>query len=87
MAANLYLDREAFPEAFAADVDPETAGVMTATQRLWSGAGAGHALGPAGVAVMDVRKPTHLRNVSVPGYSSRATSAIARRQRLRTCEW
>jgi hypothetical protein len=27
------------PEAFAADVDPETAGLMAATQRPWSGAG------------------------------------------------
>ena len=36
---DLYLDRELFPEAFAADVDPETAKVMAATQRPWSGAG------------------------------------------------
>jgi len=28
---DLYLDRELFPEAFAADVDPETAAVMAAT--------------------------------------------------------
>jgi hypothetical protein len=71
MAANLYLDREAFPEAFAADVDPETARVMAATQRLWSGAGAGYALGPAGVAVMDVRKPTGLRGVARCGCQTR----------------
>jgi pimeloyl-ACP methyl ester carboxylesterase len=37
---DLYLDRELFPEAFAADVDPETAAVMAATQRPWSGAAA-----------------------------------------------
>jgi hypothetical protein len=48
MAADLYLDREAFPEALAADVDPETAGVMAATQRPWSGAGAATPSGPPG---------------------------------------
>ena len=37
---DLYLDRELFPEAFAGDVDPETAAVMAATQRPWSGAAA-----------------------------------------------
>jgi pimeloyl-ACP methyl ester carboxylesterase len=37
---DLYLDRELFPETFAADVDPETAAVMAATQRPWSGAAA-----------------------------------------------
>jgi pimeloyl-ACP methyl ester carboxylesterase len=37
---DLYLDREAVPEAFTADVEPETAAVMAATQRPWSGAGA-----------------------------------------------
>ena len=36
---DLYLDRELFPEAFAADVDPETAAVMAATHRPWSAAG------------------------------------------------
>jgi pimeloyl-ACP methyl ester carboxylesterase len=45
---DLYLDREAFPEAFAADVDPETAAVMAATQRPWSGAGAATPSGPPG---------------------------------------
>jgi hypothetical protein len=30
---DLYLDREAFREAFAADVDPATAAVMAAAQR------------------------------------------------------
>ena len=44
---DLYLDRELFPEAFAADVDPETAAVMAATQRPWSGAAAATPLGPA----------------------------------------
>jgi pimeloyl-ACP methyl ester carboxylesterase len=34
---DLYLDRDLFPEAFAADVDPKTAAVMAATQRPWSG--------------------------------------------------
>jgi pimeloyl-ACP methyl ester carboxylesterase len=45
---DLYLDREAFSETFAADVDPETAGVMAATQRPWSGAGAATPSGPPG---------------------------------------
>jgi pimeloyl-ACP methyl ester carboxylesterase len=36
-----------FPEAFAGDVDPETAAVMGATQRPWSRGCGGHALGPA----------------------------------------
>ncbi len=35
---DLYLDRELFPETFAADVDPDTAAVMAATQRPWNGA-------------------------------------------------
>jgi pimeloyl-ACP methyl ester carboxylesterase len=39
---------EAFPEAFAADVDPEAAGVMAATQRPWSGAGYATPSGPPG---------------------------------------
>jgi len=37
---DLYLDRDLFPEAFAADVDPEAAAVMAATWRPWSGAAA-----------------------------------------------
>jgi pimeloyl-ACP methyl ester carboxylesterase len=45
---DLYLDREAFPEAFAADVDPETARVMAATQRPWSGAAYATPSGPPG---------------------------------------
>jgi pimeloyl-ACP methyl ester carboxylesterase len=45
---DLYLDRELFPEAFAADVDPETAAVMAATQRPWSGAAAATPSGPPG---------------------------------------
>jgi pimeloyl-ACP methyl ester carboxylesterase len=45
---DLYLDRDLFPEAFAADVDPETAAVMAATQRPWSGAGADTPSGPPG---------------------------------------
>jgi pimeloyl-ACP methyl ester carboxylesterase len=45
---DLYLDRDLFPEAFAADVDPGTAAVMAATQRPWSGAGAATPSGPAG---------------------------------------
>jgi pimeloyl-ACP methyl ester carboxylesterase len=36
--ADLYLDPEAFREAFAADVDPETAAVMAATQRPYAAA-------------------------------------------------
>jgi pimeloyl-ACP methyl ester carboxylesterase len=45
---DLYLDRELFPEAFAADVDPEMAAVMAASQRPWSGAGAATPSGPPG---------------------------------------
>jgi pimeloyl-ACP methyl ester carboxylesterase len=45
---DLYLDRELFPEAFAGDVDPETAALMAATQRPWSGAGAATPSGPPG---------------------------------------
>ena len=45
---DLYLDRELFPETFAADVDPETAAVMAATQRPWSGAAAATPSGPPG---------------------------------------
>ena len=37
--ADLYLRRDAFPETFAADVDRDTADVMAATQRPWTGAG------------------------------------------------
>jgi len=36
--ADLYLDRDAFHEAFAADVDPETAAVMAASQRPYAAA-------------------------------------------------
>src|SRR3954453_3246639 len=36
--ADLYLDPEAFREAFAADVDPETAAVMAAAQRPYAAA-------------------------------------------------
>jgi pimeloyl-ACP methyl ester carboxylesterase len=36
--ADLYLDREAFREAFAADVDPQTAAVMAAAQRPYAAA-------------------------------------------------
>ena len=43
---DLYLDRALFPEAFAGDVDPETAKVMAATQRPWSGAAAARPSGP-----------------------------------------
>ena len=45
---DLWLDRELFPEAFAADVDPEMAKVMAATQRPWSGAGYAGPSGPPG---------------------------------------
>src|ERR671933_99873 len=45
--ADLYLDREAFREAFAADVDPETAGVLAAAQRPYAAAAfAGTPSGP-----------------------------------------
>ena len=44
--ADLYLDRDAFREAFAADVDPETAAVMAAAQRPWNGAAFGAPSGP-----------------------------------------
>jgi pimeloyl-ACP methyl ester carboxylesterase len=36
--ADLYLDRDAFRETFAADVDPETAAVMAAAQRPYAAA-------------------------------------------------
>jgi pimeloyl-ACP methyl ester carboxylesterase len=40
-----------FPETFAADVDPETAAVMAATQRPLECRPGDNAFGPAGVAV------------------------------------
>jgi pimeloyl-ACP methyl ester carboxylesterase len=44
---DFYLDREAFHEAFAADVDPETAAVMAAAQRPYAAAAfAGTPSGP-----------------------------------------
>src|SRR4051795_791115 len=44
---DLYLDRDAFHEAFAADVDPQTAAVMAATQRPYAVAAfAGTPTGP-----------------------------------------
>jgi pimeloyl-ACP methyl ester carboxylesterase len=45
--ADLFLDPEAFPEAFAADLDPETAAVMAAAQ--CRGGVRGRAVGSAGV--------------------------------------
>jgi pimeloyl-ACP methyl ester carboxylesterase len=42
---DLYLDQDLFPEAFAGDVDAQTAGVMAAAQRPWS---AGAAAAPSG---------------------------------------
>src|SRR4051794_29040821 len=44
--ADLYLDPEAFHEAFAADVDRATADVMAAAQRPWNGAAFGAPSGP-----------------------------------------
>jgi pimeloyl-ACP methyl ester carboxylesterase len=44
--ADLYLDGEAFHEAFAADVDRATSDVMAATQRPWNGAAFGAPSGP-----------------------------------------
>jgi pimeloyl-ACP methyl ester carboxylesterase len=44
--ADLYLDPEAFHEAFAADVDRATADVMAAAQRPWTAAGFGAPSGP-----------------------------------------
>jgi pimeloyl-ACP methyl ester carboxylesterase len=43
---DLYLDQEAFPAAFAGDVDDETARVMAAALRPWSVAALGSASGP-----------------------------------------
>lgn len=43
---DLYLDRDAFRDVFAADVDAETATVMAAAQRPWSGAAAATPSGP-----------------------------------------
>jgi pimeloyl-ACP methyl ester carboxylesterase len=44
--ADLYLDTEAFHDAFAADVDRATSDVMAATQRPWNGAAFGAPSGP-----------------------------------------
>ena len=44
--ADLYLDPELFREAFAADVDPETARVMAAAQRPFAAAAFGGPSGP-----------------------------------------
>ena len=43
---DLFLDPEAFREAFAADVDAETAAVMAATQRPFAAAAFGGPSGP-----------------------------------------
>jgi hypothetical protein len=43
---DLYLDQEAFPATFAGDVNPETVGVMAATQRPWSAAALSAPSGP-----------------------------------------
>jgi len=43
---DLYLDGEQFHAAFAADVDRDTAAVMAATQRPWSGAAFSEPSGP-----------------------------------------
>jgi len=43
---DLYLDRDAFREAFAGDVDADTASVMAATQRPWSAGAAATPSGP-----------------------------------------
>ena len=43
---DLYIDPDAFPEAFAGDVDPDTAAVMAAAQRPPSGAALGEPSGP-----------------------------------------
>ncbi|HEX8102953.1 MAG TPA: alpha/beta hydrolase [Solirubrobacteraceae bacterium] len=43
---DLYIDPEAFPAAFAGDVDPDTAAVMAAAQRPPSGAALGTPSGP-----------------------------------------
>src|SRR3712207_5261115 len=43
---DLYIDQAAFPEAFAADVEPETAAVMAAAQRPFSGSAFGQPSGP-----------------------------------------
>lgn len=43
---DLYIDQEAFPAAFAGDVDPQTAAVMAAAQRPPSGAALGTPSGP-----------------------------------------
>ncbi|RBY75368.1 alpha/beta hydrolase [Blastococcus sp. TF02-09] len=44
--ADLYLDPDAFHEAFAADVDPATAAVMAAAQRPWTASGFAAPSGP-----------------------------------------
>ena len=77
---DLYLDRELFPEAFAADVDPETAAVMAATQRPWSGAAAATPSGPAGVAVHPVVVPAGHRG---PSHSAGGQRFMAERGNAR----
>ena len=68
---DLYLDREAFPEAFCADVGPETAAVMAATQRPWSWRRGGDALGPGGVAVHPVVVPVGTEDRAIPPVGQR----------------
>ena len=64
---DLYLAPEAFREAFAADVDPETAAVMAATQRPYAVAAfAGHAVGPAGMEHAAVLVPARYRGQGDP---------------------
>ncbi len=43
---DLYLDQDAFPAAFAGDVDPDTARVMAVVQRPFGGAALGAQSGP-----------------------------------------
>jgi pimeloyl-ACP methyl ester carboxylesterase len=72
---DLYLDHEAFPETFAAEVDPETGrgdgGDAATVERRRRG----HALGPAGVAVHPVVVPAGHRG---PSHSAGGTAIHGR---------
>lgn len=68
---DLYLDREAFPEAFAGDVDPETAAVMAATQRPWSGAAAATPSGPPGWRSIPCRYLLGTEDRAIPAAAQR----------------
>jgi pimeloyl-ACP methyl ester carboxylesterase len=90
--ADLYLDRELFLEAFAADVNPETAKVMAATQRPWSGAAYAGPSGPAGWRSIPSWYPLGAQGRAIPAGGSaihgRASQRAHRRNgRVSTRPW